>query len=265
MPKPFALLLILAVLAPPAAAFDVGDPWFRGPEEGPANRIEFVYESMSRSLRTQLDRPLLGTPSTGPTMIGPQPAGESGRDKGDIFLVRWVHQPVEMVSTQLDVGFTGGEGDDGTSIIVGGAVRFLLKESGPFQLSTQFDGHYIPNVEQGGSGVSIVRGPYTYTGDYRVHEFGVAVLGSMTAEVNDQVRIMAYGGPRISTYRGRMESHADYPDTGDRIWLTGVTKQASVFGVVLGSRIDWGAHWSARVEARLIEEQSLSASLMASF
>ena len=262
MRRRYAWLMTVALLAPPASAFDVGDPWFYEPWEGPTQRIEFVYESLSRNLRLQYDAPMLGTPAGGPTMIGVAPPELGVSDEADVLFFRWVCVPTEMVSTQFDIGFTGGEGDEDSSLVLGGAARVLLTEGGPFQLAAQFDGHYIPGIEESGSGVSPINGPYQFVGEYRVHEFGVALLGSMTSQLSDGIRLMTYGGPRISTYQGRFESHADYSDTGERLWLNGETKQESVFGMVVGSRIDLGPHLSARIEGRLIEEQSLSGSLM---
>lgn len=260
-----AWLLIFALLAPPAAAFDVGDPWFYEPWEGPTQRVEFVYESFSRNTRLQFDAPLLGTPATGPTMIGVAPPEVGGSEGGDVFLFRWAYLPIEMVATQLDIGFIGGSEEEDSSLILGGAARVLLIENGPFQLSGQLDGHYIPSVEESGSGFSSTAGPYQFVGEYRVHEFGFSLLGSMTTQVSQNVRAMTYGGPRVSTYRGRYESHADYSDTGERLWLNGDTKEESVFGLVLGTRIDLGQHFSARVEGRLVEEESISGSLMVSY
>lgn len=266
MRKPFALLLALALLAPPASAFDVGDPWFRRPDDPRITRVEVAVDWNRRDVRMEYDHLLLGNPVSGPTSyFTPKPGDLSGTTRYDYLKTRLTYAPVGVATFHFDIGFDGETSNGDDVLLLGGSTHLLLLEGGPFALSAQLGVTFVPQVTTLANGVSDTRGPYTQHGDFDAHEYGAALLASMTAECSEDFMLMTYGGPRISAYRGEFRSYADFPDTGERIWLDGVEKQQSLFGLVLGARLDWGERWAGRVEGRLIEEASLTTSLIGSY
>lgn len=266
MPAGFriALLALLPLAAEEAIAFDVGDPTFPTLAE-PSTRFEIIYESMSRDVWMGIDRPRLQTSPGGPIAIATsEPARIDGTEEADLLTARWVHHPISYFSAQFDLGLAGDSSGDDTQFVIGGAIRTLLTESGPFQLVSHIDAHFVPQFQTYDTGTSVTRGAFVSHGDYDAYEYGAALLASMTSTTDNGYVTTVYGGPRLSVYRGEMRSFADFAN-GDRMWIDGIVKQASPFGVVIGTRFHWGETWSARVEGRLVEEQSLSVGLSASY
>lgn len=244
-----------------ALAFDVGDPTFRLTEEDPITRVEVFAEWFDRDVDLEYAAPRLGTPSTGPQIVGTSPPPRQVTEEADQLFVRWVFQPLPLLSTHFDVGFDGKSSGGDQVVTLGGAARVLLTESGPFQLST----HFVPEFSTYETGTTFSRGPYVSHGEYEAYEYGAALIGSMTANVTENVELVTYMAPRLSAYRGDFRAYADFSGTGERMWVDGVAKQSSPFGLAVGSRVAWGKHLSARVEGRFAGETSLTVGLGAAY
>lgn len=220
---------------------------------------------MRRDINYEYDRLVRWPGGSGPPMFADAPPRRRGTDRADQIHIRFVYFPVETISAQFNVGVAGAFEEAQEVAVLGGAVRAMVAENGPFRLSAQFDAHFVPEFQQHSGGISPSLGPYQAHGELDVYEYGFSLIGSMSADLTESCCLMTYVGPRLSAYRGEMGSYADYSDSGDRFFLSGVAKQASLFGMVVGSRLDWGDHWYARVEGRLVEEQSLSVGLGSSW
>jgi len=263
---------LLALACAPAQAFDVGDPSFRLEEESPVLEVEGVYERFSRSVRLKRDHYLVGSPA-GP--VGVSNAVGRSRETQEVSpgFVRFIYHPCALVATQFDLGLDGESSGGDQVVLLGGAARVLLYDHGPIRLATQFSAHFIPEFETLDRGVHPTLGAYEARGDMELQEYGLTVVGALRVPVSQSVHAVLYGGPRVSAHRGEFNAVADYTNqflvggvpVGSRAWFSGVTKQASPFGAVIGLRTDWGRHWRTRVEGRLIEEQSVSIALAASY
>lgn len=247
-------------------AFDVGDPSFRPDAESPRHQVEFLFDSIDRRVRNVYDRVVTGTAAGGPMGAFPAPPEDASSIDGNAMLVRTTWFPTELLSTQFDVGYNDQSSGGDTTLVLGGAARLLLLERGPFQLASQFSAHFVPDVDTKDSGVNPTLGRYVAQGEVGFNEYGLALLGSLELPTNDEWLATIYGGPRFSRVRGRATAVVDYENTifagtmpvGNRAWFSSVQKEETVFGAVLGLRIDCSDKWSARVETRLIEETSLS-------
>ncbi len=263
---PIAVVLtMLSLTAGRCSAFDVGDPSFRGFDGENRWQFEWIGDWSRRNRRSSYNNMLIGTPAGGPTRYAPAPPGRTYSTEIDHWKFRVTHYPSELFALHFHVGSDGETGTGDDVIILGGAIRGLLAESGPFQLAAQMQADFIPEFTQRRDGFSDTLGPFSERSEYDAYEFGASLLASMRANYSDNLDIVTYAGPQVSAWRGEWDAVADFSDTGDRIWIGGIDKQKSYFGIVVGTRLNWGETWSARVEGRFLEEESLSVGISASF
>lgn len=265
IPALVTLRLLSLLLAATAQGFDVGDPSFSR-EGDKTERLEVFAEWMNRDIELEFDRLLIGTPASGPIGVTSTAPPSVGSDfDADVVYLRYTSYPTDLVALHFDVGF-GGETSAGEQVVVlGGAVRGLLVENGPFQVTAQVDAHFVPEFRVRNAGFDSVLGTYTEQGEEDTYEYGFSLLGSMTAEWGEAGKLIFYLGPRLSAFRGEFSSVVDLHDTGDRLWLSGVAEQANLFGVVVGSRVEFNETWSARIEGRVGSESSLSTGVASSY
>lgn len=246
-----------ALCVSPAIAIDLGDPSFPSPEGGETVRTELLYSTIRRSIRYHNDPIGLGLADVGPVNQVAW-ADWNSTFSDDLFVSRAVLWPTPMVAVQLDLGFAGEANSDGDqAIVLGGAVRGLLTESGPFQLTAQVHGAAMPEVEYRVSGSSSL-GTFLGAGESDFYEAGGALLASFEQPINQAVRGTVYGGPEVSVFREEWSEYADYSDINDRVWLSGVAKQRSPWRFVLGGHLELGETWGVRSEARIALDTEFS-------
>lgn len=260
---PRALLATIAsagLCVSPAIAIDVGDPSFPTPNGGETVRTELLYSTIRRAVRYETDPIRVGPADVGPTSQISWSDWDSTFDD-DQFLSRVVLWPTPVIAVQLDLGFAGESNSDGDqSVILGGAVRGLLAESGPFQLTAQLHGAAMPEVQYRLAG-STSLGTYVGAGESDFYEAGGALLASFERPIDGAVVGTLYGGPELGVFREEWSSYADYSDLDDRVWLAGVAKQRSLWRFVLGGHLELGDTWGVRSEARVALDTEFSIGL----
>ncbi|MEQ8847100.1 hypothetical protein [Botrimarina sp.] len=271
--RPLALALLAGSLAAPAAALDVGDPWFDEATPGPPVRLEVAYVDLRRGVELQSQPMRLGTAASGPAVVGPTLPPVKGHAEIEHALLRLSASPTARLAGQVDIGIGGSDDDGDHLVLVGGALRVLIGETGPLRLAAQASGHWISPHTERMSGVDPSWGSFAAIQKSDYSEAGVALLGSFDAPLGEVAWLSVYGGPRFSAFGGSVDAVFDYENpivvggtpVGDRIWLSGETEQESLFGIVVGARVDLGDVWTLRTEARLVEESSFTVSVGAGF
>ena len=259
-----ASLLVSVVACHQASAFDNGNPWF--PElGGDSFRIEALFEGYNRDIRFSSSPGWVTTPFTsGPlvSVTGTDPglSGE-GVEEADIVMVRFTYFPMGPVALQFDLGTNGKSSAGDQVLVLGGSGRMLLVNEKEFQLSAQFGGHVVPDFDTKGSGVSSINGPYDIQGQYGFYELSMSLLGSRQFQFRDGIKWTAYGGPRLSMFRGDSSISGYYSDITTTLHYDIKVKQQSEFSLVLGGVYEVDQHFSLRTEARLVHEASISGSL----
>lgn len=93
----------------------------------------------------------------------------------------------------------------------------------------------------------------------------MALIASRRWDTEENGSFVLYGGPRASAFRGDYVYDVSYMNSGDNLVITGDIKESSVLGVFVGAVHELNEHASARIEARLIGEQSISASIQIAY
>lgn len=199
----------------------------------------------------------LGLISGGPTAARPLFRVEDDIE-GGILSARWIRHWVPALSTQLDLGVTGlGDVADAT-VLIGGAVRWNIGNTGPIAYAAQVGLSYLPGRDVDVTGVSSDGFALTGVEEFDVFEYGGAFLASMVIAQNDHARSTVYTGPRVSALRGDYSAVIDAPVAGTRMWVDGDIEETQPFGWVLGVHADCNGRVNFRVEGRVVDEASLS-------
>lgn len=248
---------VLLLASTRCLAFDVGDPSFSF-DGDKTERLEFFALWMQRDLVRNHDRALRGTAAGGPTSISDLPPRTDFTLEEDYGFLRYTFYPNDQLAGNFDIGYAGEAPGGEDAFVIGGAFRALLHDGGSFQVSSQIDAHFVPEYGWQQTGVSETLGPYDETAEIDYYEYGISLLASYTTEPYEGGKLMVYGGPRLSRFRAEHSAYADFSDSGDRIWISGIDKEESPFSIVLGSRMELNELWSLRIESRLVNEESLS-------
>lgn len=152
-----------------------------------------------------------------------------------------------------------------TSFILGGGLQALIAENGPLSLSTTLTGHYVIPYDVQGAGVSATNGAYTFFGEADGYEVSLGVLGAWTASPWKEKEVVVYAGPRVSAFRLSQATHYDYASATLDVWTTAEVKEESVWGFVLGTWCEVTDNLALRIQARLVQEASVSVGTSVSF
>ncbi|MEO1498201.1 MAG: hypothetical protein AAFV43_13745 [Planctomycetota bacterium] len=258
-----AIAAVMLLVSAVAGAFDVGAPIFLGGSGGTLdvggtqNRFEIFHESYDRTAEVHVTRFDIGTIAGGPSASAPLFSAEDDVE-GGILVGRWIRHWTPRFSTQCDLGVTGLGDSADTALLLGGSARWQIGSTGPIGYAVQVGVNYLPERSEDYAGVDSDGDAFTGFEEFDLFEYGGALLASVVVVQNSHARGTFYTGPRVSAVTGDYTAIIDYPDLGLRGWIDGDLEESEVFGWVLGVHADFNRACNLRVEARVIEEASIS-------
>ena len=126
-------------------------------------------------------------------------------------------------------------------------------------------GYYIPDIEYKHSGLDIDLDYYEYTQKESYYEIGGGMAISKVIELDEQNKLIPYGGVIVSILKGDEDYKVVYPDLGVTLTDTGDLENDGVLSLFVGMAYQFHTNWAARLEGRFLEESSISAGILFSF